>query len=556
MRSVSALFALALLGTPATLTGQVLLAPEPQPKNQNVKCREFPNPSTPLTELRDHYTAGRWDRLQADTRALLNSCAFAPEPADQALFQTGTGPAGGTYRPDYERDWYLVVLATVDRDDQPLVIRYVVHDPVPYPYSTATLGVPAEPRDRPGSRINEPATPRLVQVFLAPNRALSLETKIQVTEMANPVQEQVADVVKAVLDPSVIVPLLKGIVTPATDAAAAAAAAPSPVLATVSRVYPPFERADYKYSDVLRAPAMLDGDKSLLLREKFEGLSEAALKAAEAAEKTAADLTKAELEIRNSPTASPQEKARAVARRDTAIAAAAVRVHELELARALSAAAATYIVEHSSKDCSPALYRETCWIGLEAELNAAALTYCHGNPAFCSSGERDELMRLHFVEAGKPAKTATASSSTTLASIPYQQLSFGTLGAYIGGASAAKDRVKIDGGKVVADPIGRAMTAVVLNIHPRFNPKAPRMERAERLRAFAGAILTPNLGMAVGAGYGLLRNLSVNAGYGVLMIPTRRGIDHLNEPPSDGRQPFRTGAAHVWFLGLGYKFGK
>jgi hypothetical protein len=226
------------------------------------------------------------------------------------------------------------------------------------------------------------------------------------------------------------------------------------------------------------------------------------------------------------------------------------------LAKDLSAAANTYVAAQSTKSCSPASYQETCWSGFEAALGKARLNYCLNNANFCSAGLRDELTLLHFVNVGMAEKTTAVTASTTLASIPYQRLSFGAVGAYIGGGSASRDRVKVAEGKVVADPMGRAMTAVVLNFHQRFNPKAPRMERGERWRGFTGVILTPNLGIAVGAGYGLLRSLSVNAGYGLLVTPALRDGDVLNEAPASSTKPFKAGPAHVWFVGFGYKFGK
>ena len=80
---------------PALTSAQVLLAPDPQPANQNVKCGEFDNPAVPLTALRDDYQSGRWEKLLADTRTLLGKCAFVTESADPKLF-----PA------NYTRDWY------------------------------------------------------------------------------------------------------------------------------------------------------------------------------------------------------------------------------------------------------------------------------------------------------------------------------------------------------------------------------------------------------------------------------------------------------------------
>jgi hypothetical protein len=268
-----------------------------------------------------------------------------------------------------------------------------------------------------------------------------------------------------------------------------------------------------------------------------------------------ADATKAESDARNSTTATEQEKARAASRLKAAIATASNRVVELDLARMLASGAQKYLRDQQDKICSPAKYEDTCWTGLSLALKTAAETFCGDNVAFCM-GERDELLRLRFTEVAQPPKTTTTSTSTTLSSIQYQRLSFGTVGAYIAEASAPKDRVKVDGGKVVADPIGRAMTSVVLNVHPKFNPKAPRMETGERWRTFVGAVLIPNLGISVGGGYGFLRTLSVNAGYALLVIPTLRKADQLDAAPSDGTQPFRVGAAHVVFVGFGYKFGK
>jgi hypothetical protein len=143
-----------------------------------------------------------------------------------------------------------------------------------------------------------------------------------------------------------------------------------------------------------------------------------------------------------------------------------------------------------------------------------------------------------------------------LAAIPHQRVSFGIVSSYVLGASASNDRVKVDGGKIVSDPLGRAMNSVVLNWHPKFNPKAPHMESGERWRAFVGGVVTPNLGVSVGGGYGFLRNLSVNGGYALLLVPTLRSGDVLDQAPSDGTRPFRSGAAHVMFVGIGYRFGK
>jgi hypothetical protein len=182
--------------------------------------------------------------------------------------------------------------------------------------------------------------------------------------------------------------------------------------------------------------------------------------------------------------------------------------------------------------------------------------FCAREEPFCASSERDELVRVRFKQAATAPKTVAATASTTLSVLPSQRLSFGLVSAYIAGASTSRDRVKVDGGKLTADPLGRALNAVVLNIHRPFNPKAPSMEKSERWRGFAGGVVGPNLGVVLGGGYGFMRSLSMNVGYALLWIPTLRDDDVFGETPTDGKRPFDSGAAHTVFLGIGYKFGK
>lgn len=540
----------------STGSAQVLLAPEPQKSNQFVECGTFLNPAAPIANLRDHYLAGRWEYLQAETKKLLASCKFQREEADPNLFTAKSGGSTSIGTPDYQRDWYSIVLGTVDTNDEPLVLRYLVHDPIPYAYATTLPGVPAEARDAVGSKVLASGTPRLVQVFLAASGTLTLQTRIQVTESTDPVREQVADVVKAVFDPVAIVPLLKGLVAPSSGPAAAAAD-PRPVFASVSRVFPPFSRAEYKYSDVMRAPAILDADKAILLRDKFDLHMETYIKSAESAEKAATDAIKTEEAVVKDPAATAVQKSRAGERRVAAEATAVQRAQELALATELAAGAKAYLSTQQEKDCGPVAYSESCWLNLKSRLNTIKEGFClkPGQNSFCQ-GERDDLLLLRFKEIGEAPKTVNTAATSTMTAVPYQRVSFGAVSAYIAGATSKKDRVKVDGGKVVADPLGRALTAIVVNIHGRFNPKAPSMEKAERIRVFTGLILTPNLGITAGIGYGFLRNLSVNAGYGLLVVPTLREGDALDQPPSDGKRPFRVGAAHTLMLGFGYKFGK
>ena len=71
MRAKTLIFAACFLSISTVARAQVLLEPVPQGANQNRECGSFANPSTPLTELRDHYTSGRWDSVSAGRLAIV-----------------------------------------------------------------------------------------------------------------------------------------------------------------------------------------------------------------------------------------------------------------------------------------------------------------------------------------------------------------------------------------------------------------------------------------------------------------------------------------------------
>lgn len=161
---------------------------------------------------------------------------------------------------------------------------------------------------------------------------------------------------------------------------------------------------------------------------------------------------------------------------------------------------------------------------------------------------RARYMALVSAPVPKPV-----ASESTIANVPLQRYSLGFVGALMIGDSAGDKRVKLDGGKIQADPFKGTLTQVVVNFHPRaYDPKSVSATSAEKLRLTVGAAVTPEFGISLGVGYALVRGLSVNAGAALLRVNGRRSGDIQGEAPSDLKKPFRNTQELVYFLGLGF----
>jgi len=141
---------------------------------------------------------------------------------------------------------------------------------------------------------------------------------------------------------------------------------------------------------------------------------------------------------------------------------------------------------------------------------------------------------------------------------PRQRVSFGVMTAFaLGGkVKAGETRVKVnDDGNLTLDPIGRQLNLVVVNVGFRpYNADAFHPTRLERFQWFAGAVVTPDVGLAIGVSAGIVRGLTLNAGAAILGVRALREGDELGAPPQDPDDPFGLSRARVWFFGLGYKF--
>jgi hypothetical protein len=116
-------------------------------------------------------------------------------------------------------------------------------------------------------------------------------------------------------------------------------------------------------------------------------------------------------------------------------------------------------------------------------------------------------------------------------------------------------RVKVKDGILVADPLDRRLSLVVVNLGFKpYDEGAFHPTLAERLRWFVGAVVTPDFGVAAGVSAGIVRGLTVNFGGAILGVRGLQSDDELGRPPSHDEDPFRLAQARVLFLGAGYTF--
>jgi hypothetical protein len=157
----------------------------PSTDNQDVVCAEAVKPSDLIVELRDLYNKGDWYALQLKTRDLLKACRFKD---DKDLGLTEVASKGL----DLTTNYVFVVLATTNTAGDPMVLRYLVTDPAPRPFTNRLPGVEPELID-----VKQPVTarPHVFQVLLSPIRGAVLSTAFVSTEQPSPLEAQVPDFV-------------------------------------------------------------------------------------------------------------------------------------------------------------------------------------------------------------------------------------------------------------------------------------------------------------------------------------------------------------------------
>jgi hypothetical protein len=172
-----------------------------------------------------------------------------------------------------------------------------------------------------------------------------------------------------------------------------------------------------------------------------------------------------------------------------------------------------------------------------------------------SEADRKELMAVDtsYREFVTGLTAVTVSGAFDLKNSPRRLVSLGVASAYaFRGGVVNATRVKLDDGNIVADPLDRRMSLVVVNFG--FKPYAFSPTNAERYRWVVGAVVTPDFGVAAGVSASIVRGLAVNFGGAIIGVRGKHDDDQIGSPPTHGEDPFRLSAARVLFLGLGYNF--
>ena len=345
---------------------------------------------------------------------------------------------------------------------------------------------------------------RVFEIFLAPRQKDAVATAYTSTRKRNPLDEQLPEFAKAIADP--LTALLA-----ATQGALAARSSiapppgvtpPAPThFATVSRVMLPYARAKV-HVDVRVA---LAPDSAAIQKD-------VAALAAQNAFVTGAHSACAQ-------TLNTQLKA---------------------------------IVDSSTASCAanPERCAQTVTAAFNREFQSAAAT--------CGAGGQAELLAVDasYRQFITVLNGANVVAGYDLDNSPKRLASLGVMTAYAfkGGIKDAM-RVKVKDGNIVADPLDRRLSLVVVNFgFLPYNADAFEPTRPERFRWFVGAVITPDFGIATGLSAGIVRGLTVNVGGAILGVRGLNDGDTLGAPPTQDEDPFRLSQARVLFLGVGYNF--
>jgi hypothetical protein len=172
--------------------------------------------------------------------------------------------------------------------------------------------------------------------------------------------------------------------------------------------------------------------------------------------------------------------------------------------------------------------------------------------------ERSELMAVDtsFRDFIGSLTGPKVSAAFDLKNTPKRRATLGVMTGYaFAGSVKGAMRVKVKDGNLVADPLDRRLGLVVVNFGFKpYDEDAFHPTKAERFRWFAGAVITPDFGAAIGLSAGIVRGLTVNVGGALLGVRGKHAEDVLGKPPSHDEDPFKLSHARVLFLGVGYNF--
>jgi hypothetical protein len=459
---------------------------------------------SPIKILTQHQTSGDWTKLQAYARELLKD--FAKHAELKAMIG------------DVTTDYYNFVWESTNADGKAVVNRVLVQMQLKPQHASRLPGVsykgPAAlsedalvqqakavpPVEAPIETVIPFDGPRVFDLLLSDNPVSSLSSVYVSTPAVNPAVAQLPDVVARV---NVFGFAAKALGT---------GNSPTQIRVYVNQPVLPVSRAAIKIKDVIATRA--------------------------AALDLLSDVETTQVNLRTR-----QARTSACARRLNDSLKAA-------LDAAIKRPPPNNVCDSASDKCS-ALVKTTI-----AETYVSTVAACAPETLAPVGFDPVAAVEQEYKKLIATAGPKQTTGESTLTNTPLTRLSFGVMsGLLIGRTSLKEARVKMDGGKIANAPLERALTMVVLNIHPQaFDAEWNRMSREERLRVFFGTVLTPDFGFTAGAGLGIVRGLAFNAGAVFLLSETVKAGEKVGDPPKDTKDPFRSQLGIGGFIGFSYAF--
>jgi hypothetical protein len=456
--------------------------------------------TSPVAILTSHQTSGDWFQVQRYALELLQTLAKDAK----------VGPLLGNVSENY----YNIVWLSPGADGKDAINRVLVHAGLSPQHAARLPGLESHWPPPPNTTAAAPDLPdkvafidengpELLDVLLTDARSARLASAYVFTPTANPLLTQLPDVV------SKVNPL--GFLA----AQAGTGNVASSMLVSVNQVDLAFGRATIQIKDAVTTfvtPAAL--------------LAEA-------------DETRTSLKLRQARTS----------------------VCAQRIADALRDSIASTLTDAKCKPSNDPPTLQSCAKAVKSGLDTAfakaveAEASCRTQPP---AGGVDPLAAVEDAFKGLVANggAKVVNGTATLTNTPLTRLSFGLMGGLLIGHPTLKaPRVKVDSGKIVNAPMEHTLSMVVLNIHPSpYDAEWPEVTWSERFRFFAGAVLTPDFGVTAGAGVGLVRGLSVNAGVAFMASNRLKDQEAVGQAPVNANDPFRYQLATAGFIGVGYAF--
>jgi hypothetical protein len=156
-------------------------------------------------------------------------------------------------------------------------------------------------------------------------------------------------------------------------------------------------------------------------------------------------------------------------------------------------------------------------------------------------------------------KSETVEGDWTITNTPFERWGLGVTSAIP--LAGGGDQVKIDGGKIVADPLSGVLAIAGVDWHPwPYRPELIRPSWQERLKLSTGVVFVPDLGVTLAVGYMPfpVRGFTFNVGGGVLRMRELRPGYSLSSSSLSTTDEADTATHYVWggifFAGVEYSF--